>query len=379
MKFELREVAIRELYNGYKDEGEVGAVVGFGGRLNIRPEFQREYVYDDGRRNAVIRSIKNGFPISNMYWFKNEAHHNIAVIMKEFELMDGQQRTISICRYVDGDFSVDGLYFHNLTKYEQEQILNYRLLIYVCEGNDKEKLDWFKTINIGGLVLTDQELRNAVYTGPWLSDAKRYFSRNNCPAEHMGKGYIKGDPKRQALLELALTWICLRDNCTIEEYMGKHQFDSNAQDLKDYFEKVINWAKDLFPKPIKNEMVGLDWGGYYHVHGKKTYDKTIIARRVLELMKDKEVTNKRGIYRYLLDDDERHLQLRTFDDDDILEAYTRQKGICPMCVKEGYKKTHYDISEMEADHIIPWAKGGKTNGDNCQMLCKRHNGMKSDH
>ena len=371
MKIELKEIKVRDLFEGYKDEGDVGSVVGYSGKLNIRPAYQREFVYDDDKRNEVIRTVKQGFPLNIMYWAicKNN----------NFELMDGQQRTISICRYVEGDYSVDGKYFHNLTKYEQQKILDYSLTIYVCDGNDKEKLDWFKIINIGGLVLTPQELRNAVYTGPWLVDAKRYFSRTSCPAEHLGKGYIKGDSKRQALLEIALKWIANRDGITIEEYMGKHQYDTTAQELKEYFEEVIYWIKDLFPKPKKNEMENLDWGGFYNEHGKKTYDKDLIAKRVEILMKDKEVSNKKGIFRYLLDDDERHLHLRTFDDDEKLEAYTRQGGICPMCQAENYKQTHYDIKEMEADHIIPWSKGGKTNSDNCQMLCKRHNGMKSNH
>lgn len=371
MRIDLKEITVRDLFAGYKDEGDVGAVIGFSGQLNIRPAYQREFVYDDKKRNAVIQTVKKGFPLNVMYWAVCDDG--------TYELLDGQQRTISICRYVEGSYSVDDQYFHNLTQYEQDQILDYKLMIYVCDGNDKEKLDWFKIINIGGLVLTPQELRNAIYTGPWLSDAKRYFSKTNCPAEHLGKGYIKGDAKRQSLLEIALKWISERDGITIEEYMGKHQFDSDARELKEYFEKVIYWVKDLFPKPKKNEMEGLDWGSYYNEHGTKVYDKALLAKRVDELLKDKEVTQKKGIFRYLLDDDERHLHLRTFDDDEKLQAYTRQGGICPRCQEEGCAKIQYNLSEMEADHIVPWSKGGKTISDNCQMLCRRHNGMKSNH
>ncbi len=380
MKIELKEIKVRDLFNGYYDGGDLGSIVGFGGLLNIRPAYQREFVYDDEKRNAVIDTVKKGFPLNVMYWAK---------VNGGFELLDGQQRTISICRYVQGAYSVDGKYYHNLTQAERDEIDNYKLMVYVCEGTDRERLDWFRIINIAGLKLTDQELRNANYTGPWLEDAKRFFSKNNCAAVQLSKGYVKGECDRQRYLEIALSWIADAQGLkSIEEYMAQHQHDIDASELKDYFQKVIDWVKDIFPKPKKNEMEGLDWGIFYNKHSKNTYDRDQIAKDVDRLQKDKDVTKKRGIFEYLLDGDERHLSIRTFDEDERLEVYTRQDGMCPMCQRDGRSKVdathdksnaHWELDEMEADHIVPWSKGGKTTVDNCQMLCRLHNGMKSNH
>jgi len=209
MKIELKEITVGELSKGYQDNAE-GGVVGFGGKLDIRPPFQREFVYKDKQRDAVIDTITKDFPLNILYWSVREDGN--------FEVIDGQQRTISLCQYVVGDFSINGLAFHNLQKDKQEQILNYSLMIYLCSGTDSEKLEWFKIVNIAGEKLYDQELRNAIYTGTWLSDAKRYFSKSSCPAYSLARGYMKGSPIRQDYLETVISWI---SKGKINEYMGK--------------------------------------------------------------------------------------------------------------------------------------------------------------
>lgn len=216
MKIELKEITIRELTEGYVDNAENG-VVGYNGKLDIRPPYQREFVYKDKQRDAVIETINKNFPLNVLYWAVCENGR--------FEVIDGQQRTISIAQYVNGDFSLNGLYFHNLQKDEQEKILNYKLMIYWCTGTDSEKLAWFKIINIAGEKLTDQELRNAVYSGTWVTDAKRYFSKNGCAAYQIGEKYLNGSAIRQEYFETAIKWIS--DN-NIEEYMAKHQHEPNA-------------------------------------------------------------------------------------------------------------------------------------------------------
>ncbi|MFZ2149579.1 MAG: DUF262 domain-containing protein [Minisyncoccia bacterium] len=230
MKIQLKEITIKEISNKYINNNEEG-VVGYGGRLNIRPKYQREFVYKDKQRDAVIETTRKNFPLNVMYWAKNEDG--------TFEVMDGQQRTISICEYVAGNFSLNFQYFHNLEETEKNQILNYKLMVYFCEGDDKEKLDWFKTINIAGLKLADQELRNAIYTGEWLTDAKRHFSKSNCPAYNIGSDYLTGSVIRQDYLEAALSWI---NDGKIEDYMAKHQHDASAEELWKYFQNVIAWV-----------------------------------------------------------------------------------------------------------------------------------------
>lgn len=362
MKIELKEISIRDLFNGYKDSNDEG-IVAYGGKLNVRPAYQREFVYKDKQRDAVIDTVMKKFPLNVMYWVKNADG--------TFELLDGQQRTISICQYLSKDFSINFRYFHNLTESEKEEILNYPLMVYFCEGTDKEKLDWFKTINIAGEKLTDQELRNAMYTGSWLYDAKKYFSKNSCPAYQIGNKYMNGTAIRQDYLETALEWICNRDSLeSIEEYMSKHQADKDANELWQYFQSVIDWVKRLFPT-YRKEMKGLPWGLYYNKFKDKSFNTNDLEEKLQELMLDEDVTNKKGIYEYLLDGDEKHLSIRSFSDKQKREAYEQQKGICPKCGK------HFEIEEMEADHIDPWHSGGKTISENCQMLCKPCNRRKS--
>jgi hypothetical protein len=362
VKIELKEITIRELAKDYEDNAELG-VTGYGGKLDIRPPYQREFVYRDHQRDAVIDTVRRDFPLNVMYWAVRDDG--------SFEVIDGQQRTISICQYVNGDYSIDGLGFHNLQDDEQEQILNYKLMIYRCEGKPSERLAWFQTINIAGEELTEQELRNAVFAGPWTADAKRYFSKSGCAAYALAGDYLNGKVIRQEFLETAIAWHAQAEGlATIKDYMGKHQFDPNASALWLYFQKVIAWVKATFPN-YRREMKGLDWGGLYNAFGDKgPFDTAKLEKRVTGLMMDDEVDKKSGIYYYVLDGNERHLNLRTFTGSQKREAYERQKGKCPVCKKK------FEIEEMEGDHIKPWIEGGKTVPENCQMLCKADNRIK---
>ncbi|MBQ8251335.1 MAG: DUF262 domain-containing protein [Alphaproteobacteria bacterium] len=361
MKIYLNHIKVRDIVENYVNNDEEG-VFGYNGKLNIRPKYQREFVYDVKHRDAVINSINKDFPLNVMYWCRNEDD--------TFEVLDGQQRTISICEYINGTFSINNLYFHNLTDTEKNKILDYELMIYICEGNDKEKLDWFRIINIAGVQLTEQELRNAIYTGEWLSDAKHYFSKNNCLAYKIANTYMKGHAIRQNYLETALDWI---SEGNIEQYMAEHQHKSNAIELWNYFQSVISWVKNLFPK-YRTEMKGLDWGLFYNQYKDNDYNAKELEEYVSTLMADEydEITSKKGIYEYVLSGNERCLSIRAFKDGEKRKVYERQKGICPKC------KKHFEINEMEADHITPWSKGGHTTIDNCQMLCKNCNRYKSD-
>ncbi len=361
MQIVLKEIIVREVVNGYQDSAENG-VTGYAGKLNIRPAFQREFVYGEKERNAVLDTVMKGFPLNVMYWCDDGSGN--------YELLDGQQRTISLCQYVSGDFSIDNRYFHSLTATEQQQILDYKLMIYVCTGNDKEKLDWFRTINIAGVQLSDQELRNAVYSGSWVSDAKRYFSKTGCAAVKIGDKLLSGKMIRQEYLETAIEWIALTEGKTVDLYMSEHQHDSSASALWLYFQNVINWVNTIFPK-YRKEMKGIDWGRLYHEHKGDALDPAELEKQIKDLMMDDEVTAKKGIYAYLLTGDEKHLSIRQFSDSQKREAYERQNGICPNC------KQHFEIEQMEGDHIDPWHSGGKTDAANCQMLCKHCNRLKS--
>lgn len=363
MQISHRDVKVAELVDGYDDKGEEG-VCGFGGLLDIRPAYQREFVYGDKERNAVIDTVRKGFPLNTMYW---------AVAGDGFELMDGQQRTISICQYVSGDFAVeiDGSprFFDNLTADRKQQILDYELSVYVCNGTDDDKLDWFRVINIAGLKLTEQELRNAIYTGPWLSHAKTWFSKRNAPAIAIGSNLLSGTPNRQEYLETALSWL---SNGKIEQYMAEHQHDPNANPLWTYFKNVIDWVNLTFPN-YRREMKGVAWGPLFDEFGDKPLDTAQIERDVSRLMQDEEITKRSGIFEYVLNGNERALNLRSFSDNVKRAAYETQGGICPVCPPDQGK---WELSEMEADHITPWSKGGKSTAANCQMLCKPHNRVK---
>ena len=393
MNLELHKITVRELTQGYVDNNENG-VRAFGGRLDVRPPYQREFVYKEKQRDAVIDTLTQGFPLNVMYW----AVRNVADCVSQsgqsvcgdadgdngnfvcgdangdnearFEIIDGQQRTISICQYVNGDFAFNFRYFHNLQPDEQEQILNYELQIYICSGTDSEKLKWFRTINIAGEALTDQELRNAVYAGSWVSDAKRYFSKNGAPAAKIGSDYLNGSAIRQDYLETAIAWIS-DDN--IEVYMSNHQHDASAAPLWQFFQSVITWIETSFrpTKERKKIMKGVEWGMLYKQYKDEVFDYKAIDEEVKRLILDDDVTKKTGIYPYILTRKEKYLSIRAFTDAQKLSAYESQMGFCADCGQ------HFELSQMEADHITPWHLGGKTTTENCQMLCRDCNRRKS--
>ena len=363
MKIALTKITVRDLVKGYIDDGE-GGVRGYGGKLDIRPPFQREFVYKDKQRDAVIETINQGFPLNVMYWAVREDG--------TYEVIDGQQRTISVAQYVEGDYSLDGLGFFNLQDDEQERILDYELQVYVCEGTASEKLAWFRIINIAGERLTNQELRNAVYAGPWVSDAKRHFSRKGaaCPAYAVGSRYVNGRAERQEYLETAIQWI-KGESQAVEDYMAAHQHDRTATALWSHFQAVVNRVEAVFPN-YRTPMKGVDWGGLYGQLKDENLDPEGLETEVAGLMIDDDVTKKAGIYPYLLTGEERHLNIRAFSEAMKQKAFEIQKGICKVCAKP------FEIVDMEADHITPWAEGGKTNEQNCQMLCKQCNRRKSN-
>lgn len=357
MNIELKEITIRDLAKNYTNNND-GGCFGYDGKLDIRPKYQREFVYKNEQRDAVINTVTRNFPLNVMYWIDNDGM---------YEVLDGQQRTISICEYVVGNFSYKNMYFHNLTDFERDKILDYKIMVYFCKGTDKEKLDWFKTINISGEKLTDQELRNAVYTGEWLSDAKRYFSKNNCPAYDRANKYMSGNTLRQDYLETAIKWI---SNGKITEYMSQNQQKSNANELWLYFSNVITWIETVF-KNYRKEMKGLNFGLLYNTYKDIEHDSEKIEKEISRLMMDDEIKNKKGIYYYVLTRKEKHLNIRSFSAAQKRVVYEKQNGKCNVCNKP------FNIDEMEADHIIAWVNGGKTEIENCQLLCMADNREKS--
>ena len=358
MNIDPLDITVRELTEDYEDNDELG-VRAYSGNLDVRPPYQREFVYKEKQRDAVIETLAQGYPLNVMYWAVRDEDET-------YEVIDGQQRTISICQFVDGDFAYKGRYFHNLQKDEREQILDYTLKVYLCSGTDSEKLQWFKTINIAGAELTNQELRNAVYHGSWVADAKRYFSKSGCPAYGIASDLLSGSPIRQEFLETAIKWINSGD---IEPYMATHQHDPNAQQLWLYFQAVVAWVRSTFPtwrKPMK----GVPWGALYNEFRDEPLDAATLEVTVKSLMIDDEVQRKSGIYSYVLTKQEKHLSLRQFTEAQRRQAYESQDGVCPMCSRR------FTYEEMEADHIDPWHSGGKTIASNCQMLCLEDNRRK---
>ncbi len=368
MRITLTEILIRELVEGYVDNDEEG-VFGYGGKLNIRPKYQREFVYKEKERNAVIDSICRNYPLNVMYWMRQPNG--------TYELLDGQQRTVSICQYHENDFSIEmkgnPKLFTSLTQEQQRQFLDYPLQVYICEnGTEEERIEWFQRINIAGVELTQQEIRNAVYTGPWVTSAKKRFSKTACVAYQMGGKYLSGEANRQAYLETIIRWCAEKDNVgSVEQYMSLHQHDENSDREWQYFQQVITWVQSLFPK-YRKEMKGLEWGMLYNRFKGHDYLATQLEKRVSQLMEDDDVTKKSGIYEYVLSGDERRLNIRTFSTQMKRSAYERQQGFCVKC---GH---HFEFEQMQGDHITPWNKGGKTVPENCQMLCQHCNATKGD-
>ncbi len=359
MKIELNEITVRELVAGYQDDGE-GGVRGYGGKLDIRPPYQREFIYKDKQRDAVIDTVMKDFPLNVMYWSVRDDG--------TYEIIDGQQRTISISQYVTSVFAYNGdLYFHNLPADRRKQILDYELMIYLCSGSDSERLDWYQTINIAGETLREQEIRNAVYAGSWVSDAKRYFSRQGGPAFQVGKDYLNGSAIRQDYLETAIKWI---SDDKIRNYMGQSQHQASAAPLWDYFLSVIHWVEATFTE-YRKKMKGVDWGQLYNNYKDANLDPVAIEVETAELVLDDDVTDQAGIYPYILTRDEKYLNIRAFTDGMKQRVYEKQSGKCAICDEQ------FNIANMEADHITPWSEGGKTNEENCQMLCKKCNREKS--
>lgn len=372
MKIEPKSIKVRDVFENYVDNGDDG-VFACGGKLAIRPAYQREFVYDVEQSEAVMHTILKGFPLNVMYWVK--------VGDEKFEVLDGQQRTLSVMRYLKHQFPITldekKYYWDALPDDKYDAIMDYEFMVYICEGNESEKLEWFRVVNIAGEKLTDQELRNSVYTGEWLSDAKRFFSKRNCVAKGLSDKYIIGDPNRQELLEKALKGICdFQGVHDITEYMAAHKSDNDADELWQYFQDVIRWVEKIFPK-YYSDMKGLDWCHLYNKYHTNTYNSSVMVAEVKRLHEDDEVQKNKGIYEFLLCKDTdpfagRLLNLRVFDKRDKMAAYSKQNGICPICGQ------HFEFEEMEGDHIKPWSKSGQTILENCQMLCKDCNGKKTD-
>lgn len=408
MSIKLHQIKLRDLFEGYVNSDEDG-VVGYGGRLDIRPKYQREFIYGDKEQVAVIETIKKGFPLNTMYWAVARDENGNKILDKDgnetYELMDGQQRTISACEFLDNHIVVNFQKFFNIQKTTPDlakDILDYELSVYICDGSVADKLAWFKTINIAGKPLTEQELLNAQYVGEWLTKAKEYFSKTNCNAAELmvirGKkasDYMSGSPIRQDYLSTVLQWIAdyqgLKPRTDAgDSYMANHQGDSTATELKNYYVSVMEWVGSKF-KTYRKEMKGLPWGYWYNKYQKGELSNNIISKsaneieaEMLKLIGDDEVQTVKGIYEYIMTGEEKHLSLREFDDKIKRKVYEAQGHKCPYCERniDGHtypKNTiEYEYKEMEGDHIVPWSQGGKTEESNCQMLCKWHNGHKSD-
>ena len=369
MNIEPKTITVADLVDGYRNEGPIegegGDVVGYSGRLNIRPPYQRGFIYNEKQKRAVIETVLNGFPLSVIYWAVGDDG--------KYEVIDGQQRLITIALYWKKQFAIKDQhgrdkYFHSLSNEEQEKFLNYELTVYFCQGDDDEKMEWFERINIAGIALSSQELLNAIYSGPWVTDAREWFSHQGCQARERGGHLLAGKMKRQDYLETVIKWI---SGGEIKDYMSRHQRDESAQPLWDYFDSIIDWVDETFGKRRPAIMKGVDWGSLHRDHKGREFDQEANDAEVSRLLQDEEVRNKKGIFAYILTREEKHLNLRLFDKSQKLTAYERQNGKCAACAKE------FKFKEMHGDHITPWSKDGKTIADNCQMLCSDCNLEKS--
>ena len=371
------------VYNELEGKG----LFGLDGKLTIQPEYQRHYIYNDGKKDvAVIESILNRYPLGLIY-FNLTANG-------QYEVLDGQQRITSIGRFVTGKFSIEDengniQYFSGLPEEQQKLILESKLLVYVCQGEEKEVKEWFKTINIVGVPLNEQELRNAIYSGTFVNAAKRVFSNSQNAEIHKWGHYVKGDVKRQEVLRVALEWVCASRGMTVDAYMSKHRHDTQITELENYFRSVIDWVSTTFTM-VENNMCGIEWGRLYETYHTTPYSIEHITERVKTLLEDDAVRCSRNIYEYVLGGEQQHalLDVRFFDDKDKKAAFKRQtekaqkEGVsnCPLCaISDNNNRTRiYKINEMDADHVTAWSKGGATTLDNCEMLCKSHNRAKGN-
>ncbi len=382
MKTELHtDWTVAKICKGFiYDKNENKGLYGLNGKLIIQPEYQRNYIYGDGKKDvAVIESLLKGYPLGLIYFVKNKDGM--------YEVLDGQQRITSFGRFVNKTWQF-GVEWNGKTRYidsldedDRQRILNASLTIYVCEGEPSEIQAWFETINIVGMPLVKQELRNASYHGPFVTRARAVFSNTSNSNMNRWQTYIKGDPKRQAVLEAALDWV---SDGNIDDYMARHRYDDNIKELQDHFDTVIDWIDSIFDYTGK-EMCGLEWGRLYKKYHTKAYDKDKINTRINELLDDTQVSNKRGIFEYVLSGESNIslLSIRVFDEKTKRAVYKKQtdeankKKIsnCPLCAVGPANNQHriYKINEMDADHVTAWSKGGATDISNCQMLCKTHN------
>lgn len=355
----IKEVSVRELFEGYENEGEVGGVFAYGGKLIVRPIYQRAFIYNAEEQEAVIETILKGLTLGLLYWAKQENG--------KFEVVDGQQRIMSICQFVANKTSYKEQAFEGLPSDKKEIILNHKLLAHIYDGEESKKLDWFKIINKQGKKLTPQELLNATYAGSFISDAKRHFSKRVGPAYTLANKYVKDlTADRQEYLGLALKWISNADGVSVKQYLMTHQRDTDAKKLWEYFRDVIWWVKDLFPK-WRKQMRGVDWGILYNNEEFRNKfcknDVEELEKRISGLMKDDVIERKSGIYNYVFDGEEKHLKLRIFDEKTRTKVLEKQGGKCK-CRKE------ITLETAEAHHIQAWKDGGETKEDNCEMLCK---------
>lgn len=386
MKTTLKtDITIKDICDGFiYNELEGKGLYGLAGRLTIQPEYQRNYIYADGKKDvAVVESILKGYPIGLIYFNQTAP--------EKYEILDGQQRVTSFGRFVTEKFAIkdqNGMeqYFTGLSKEQQDKILNTPLLIYICEGTEFEIKEWFKTINIAGVPLNDQELLNAIYSGPFTTLAKAEFSNSQNSNIQKWSAYISGTVNRQDFLHAALDWVSEEN---IDGYMSAHRKDNNINELKTYFNSVIDWISTTFID-VEREMCGLDWGRLYREYHKNPYDPNKLHDEIVRLYSDPYIKNRRGIFEYVLggSQDTKLLDVRVFDEAIKRRVYDKQtenakaKGIsnCPHCAMghEANKTRIYRLDEMDTDHVSAWSKGGTTSEENCQMLCKTHNRAKGN-
>jgi 5-methylcytosine-specific restriction endonuclease McrA len=386
MKTTLKtEVTVKDICEGFVyNELEGKGLFGLAGRLTIQPEYQRNYIYADGKRDvAVIESILKGYPLGLIYFNK--------VSEDNLEVLDGQQRITSFGRFVTNKFAIqdeNGMqqYFDGIAADQRAKILETKLLIYECEGEETEIKDWFKTINIYGVPVNYQEILNAVYSGPFVTLAKAEFSNSQNANIQKWSAYITGSANRQDFLECALDWVSKGE---IDNYMSRHRKDKNITELKTYFNSVIDWISAVFID-VESEMRGLEWGRLYETYHGKSYNPTKVSKQVKELYADPYVKNRKGIFEYILggSTNTKLLDVRVFDDPIKKSVYATQtakaerkgESNCPLCAvgHDANKSKIWKLNEMDADHVTAWSKGGKTSESNCQMLCKTHNRAKGN-
>ncbi len=387
MKTTLRKYTVKEISDGFVyNEFEGRGLFGLSGKLTIQPEYQRNYIYADGKRDvAVVTSLLKEYPLGLIYFNK--------VSDEKFEVLDGQQRITSFGRFITDKFAIqdkNGMqqYFSGLAADQQELILNSEILIYECEGLESEIKQWFRTINIAGIPLNDQELLNAVYSGPFVTKGKEEFSNSQNANIQKWSAYISGSADRQDFWECALGWVS-KDKDNIDRYMSAHRFDASIKPVKNYFNSVLDWVSSVFTD-VEKEMRGLEWGRLYEAYHSKSYNPAKVSTKVQKLYADEYVRNKKGIFDFILggEKETKLLDVRVFGDVDKRSVYEKQtakaktKGIsnCPLCAigNDANKARIYPLDAMDADHIAAWSKGGATSLDNCQMLCKTHNQAKGN-